>query len=79
MKELLQGLMTESWIQTISIIGTTLGTFYYFHRDFKNEMDEQTKRTDLLNQNFQESMMAQTRRTDRLYEMFVDLIKEGKK
>jgi hypothetical protein len=49
------------WIQTLSIIFTCVGSVYFFHRDIKEDMKNQTARTD------------------RLYEMFIDLIKEGRK
>ena len=49
------------WTQTISIIATVLATSYYIHRNIKQDMKNQTARTD------------------RLYEMFIDLLKEGKK
>ncbi len=54
-------MMTETWIQSGSIILTVLVTAYYIHRDIKEDMKNQTARTD------------------RLYEMFIELIKEGRK
>jgi hypothetical protein len=51
----------ETWIQTISIIATVLGSAYYLHKDIR------------------EDMKTQSARTDKLYEMFIDLLKDGKK
>jgi len=51
------------WIQTLSIIGTVVGSAYYIHRDTREELEE---------------LKAQSQRTDRLYEMFIDLLKEKK-
>ena len=49
------------WIQTLSIMATTIASAYYVHRDI------------------QADMKTQSARTDKLYEMFIDLIKEGRK
>lgn len=56
------------WIQTLSIIATVLGTAYYIHRDVKQDISLQTSRNDQANA-----------RIDQLYQMFIDLIKEGRK
>jgi len=53
--------MLETWIQTISVILTVLGSAYYIHRDIR------------------EDMKSQCLRTDKLYEMFISLLKEGRK
>ncbi len=53
--------MIETWVQTLFVIVTVLGTAYYIHRDIK------------------EDMKTQSARTDKLYEMFCDLLREGKK
>jgi len=56
------------WIQALSIIATVLATAYYIHREI--QMDIRSTRDEI---------KAQSLRTDRLYEMFIDLIKEGRK
>jgi len=56
------------WIQTLSIIATVIGSAYYVHREIQSDISE--TRTQIA---------AQSSRTDRLYEMFIDLLKEGKK
>lgn len=52
-------------IQTIISTGII---FWYFARDVKSEMKLLEAKID-----------CQAARTDRLYEMFIDLLKEGKK
>lgn len=56
------------WIQTLSIMATVIASAYYIHREV--QMDIRSTR---------EEIKAQGLRTDRLYEMFIDLIKEGRK
>jgi len=56
------------WFQTLSIMATVIGTAYYIHRDVKEDTKTQTDRIDQLNS-----------RIDQLYQMFIDLLKEGKK
>lgn len=56
------------WIQTLSIIATVLGTAYYIHRDIKQDIAIQVSRIDQCNA-----------RIDQLYQMFIELVKEGKK
>lgn len=51
----------ETWIQSISVIATVIGSTYYIHKEIQSDMRQKTARTD------------------RLYEMFIDLLKEGKK
>ncbi len=56
------------WIQVLTIIISLLGSLYYLHgelKEFKREI--------------REDMQAQTNRTDKLYEMFYELLKEGRK
>ncbi len=55
-------------IQLLSILGTVLGSAYYIHREIQADMII-----------FREEMRGQSARTDKLYEMFIDLIKEGKR
>ncbi len=38
----------ETWIQTISVIATVLGSAYYIHRDIREDMKTQSARTDKL-------------------------------
>lgn len=56
------------WIQALSIMATVIATGYYIHKEV--QMDIRSTR---------EEIKAQSLRTDRLYEMFIDLIKEGRK
>ena len=57
-----------SWIQTGSIIGS-IGTAAYILwkqlHEYRSEMREDIK--------------IQSQRSDKLYEMFIDLVKEGRK
>ncbi len=55
------------WIQTLSIIGTVIGSAYYIHRDTRSDVAS-----------VREEIKSQSQRTDRLYEMFIDLLKEKK-
>jgi len=62
------------WIQFFGLLGTMLAGFGFIYKEIKdeirimkNELFEQSKRSDLLNS-----------RTDKLYEMFIDLVKERK-
>lgn len=59
------------WVQTLSIMGTILGSIYFFHRDIKEDIKIHTARLD-----------QQSLRSDKLYEMFYELlnsIKENRK
>jgi hypothetical protein len=56
------------WIQTGSIIITILLTAYYVRRDILGDIKA-----------VREEMRDQSSGTDRLYEMFIDLLKDGKK
>jgi len=56
------------WVQTLSIMATVIGSAYYIHRE--SLADIKCAR---------EEIRAQGLRTDKLYEMFIDLIKEGRK
>ena len=56
------------WIQTLSIIATVLGSAFYIHREVQIDI-----------RSIRDEIKAQSMRTDRLYEMFIDLLKEGKK
>ena len=56
------------WIQTLSIMATVVASAYYIHREI--QMDIRSTRDEI---------KSQSARTDRLYEMFIDLLKEGKK
>ncbi|MCF1193200.1 hypothetical protein LRR18_16545 [Mangrovimonas sp. AS39] len=49
-------------------MATVIATGYYIHKEV--QMDIRSTR---------EEIKAQSLRTDRLYEMFIDLIKEGRK
>lgn len=52
----------------LSLAAIFVGCFFFLHNDIKNIQSEINSR-----------MLAQEQRTDRLYEMFIDLIKEGRK
>jgi len=60
------------WIQVVSVLGTVIGSVAsaaaYLHVQIKNDMKE-----------IRQALTTQGARTDKLYEMFVDLIKEGRK
>lgn len=56
------------WIQTASIIGTVITAAAYLHVQMKNEIKE-----------IRAALSTQGFRTDKLYEMFIDLVKEGRK
>ncbi len=56
------------WVQTLSIMATVIASAYYMHRDVQQDIAAQTARIDQINA-----------RTDQLYEMFIDLVKEGRK
>jgi|HubBroStandDraft_2_1064218.scaffolds.fasta_scaffold444251_1 hypothetical protein len=56
------------WIQTLSIMATVVASAYYIHREI--QMDMMSTRDEIKSQIY---------RTDRLYEMFINLIKEGRK
>ena len=53
--------MEANWIQTISIMATTVATGYYIHREIQTDI------------------RAANARSDKLYEMFIDLLKGGKR
>lgn len=40
------------WIQTISIISTVIATAYYIHQDIRQDMKNQSARTDKLYEMF---------------------------
>ena len=56
------------WIQTLSIMATVIASAYYIHREVR--IDIRCVRDEI---------KSQSSRTDRLYEMFIDLLKEGRK
>lgn len=58
----------NEWIQFTGIILTVLGTFVFLWKEMK------TIETKLDSQ-----IQKQSERTDTLYEMFIDLLKEGRK
>lgn len=58
----------EIFLQTLAIIISVIGSAYYIHREVKTDIDLQTSRIDAANT-----------RTDQLYQMFIDLLKEGRK
>lgn len=56
------------WTQTISILATVLASAYYIHREIQMDI-----------RGIRDEIKSQSARTDRLYEMFIDLLKDGKK
>ena len=58
----------EMILPMLSMTIAILGAVYYFHRDIKADIAIHTARLDAANA-----------RTDKLYEMFIDLLKEGRK
>lgn len=56
------------WTQTLTIIGT-LGAFIFWTI---NRLDNDINKIHM-------DLREQGQRTDRLYEMFIDLLKEGRK
>lgn len=56
------------WIQTLSIMATVIASAYYIHREIVSDI-----------KSVREEIKQQNARTDRLYEMFIDLLKEGRK
>lgn len=52
------------WSQVIVITGSLLGGIFYIHSDIRE---------------IRKDMQQSNARIDKLYEMFVDLLKEGKK
>jgi len=56
------------WIQTSSIMATVIGSAYYIHRESLADI-----------RSAREEIRAQALRTDKLYEMFIELVKVGKK
>jgi len=54
----------NEWIQFTGIILTVLGTFAFLWRELKT---------------LESRLDNQGKRTDKLYEMFIDLLKEGRK
>jgi hypothetical protein len=55
------------WIQTLSIMATVIASAYYIHREIVSDI-----------KSVRDEIRAQSARTDRLYEMFIDLLKEGR-
>lgn len=56
------------WIQTLSILATIVASAYYISREVQSDICA-----------IREEIRSQAARTDKLYEMFIDLIKEGRK
>ena len=44
--------MSETWVQTLSIMVTVIGTAYYLHRDIQQDLKSQSARTDKLYEMF---------------------------
>jgi hypothetical protein len=49
----------DSWIQTLSIIGTVIASAYYFAKDIREDMKTQTARTDRLYEMFIDLIKSQ--------------------
>lgn len=66
------------WVQVITIILSLAGVTYWF----KSELEKDIQRIDTdikgLAQKLDIETKAQTARTDQLYQMFIDLLKEGR-
>ena len=58
-------LIIFEWLSLATIF---VGCFFFLHNDIRNMQSEINSR-----------MLSQEQRTDRLYDMFIDLLKEGKK
>lgn len=80
----------ELLVPTISIIVSVIGSVgtsaYVIWRqihDYREEMRKdikiQSQRSDDLYKQFYENTAKSTERTDKLYQMFIDLVKEGRK
>lgn len=52
------------WVQVLAIICSFLGGIFYIHSDIRE---------------LKRDLQQQGNRTDKLYEMFIDLLKEGKR
>lgn len=83
-------LIIAEWATLLSVfIGCFLFLFYRMEKQsersdalytsFQDSMQKQTDRSDALYVALNDAMQKQTERTDHLYEMFIDLIKEGRK
>ena len=55
-------------VSILSIIASVLGSAYYIHREIQSDM-----------KSFREEIRALCARSDKLYEMFYELLKEGRK
>lgn len=69
------------WFHTISIIASVIGSAYYIHREVKSDIAMQTSRIDATNARQDAANSRQdtaNARMDQLYQMFIDLLKEGK-
>lgn len=62
-------------VEWITVILTLLGGFYLLSTDIKDT----NSRVDLMGCRIDATNQAQAARTDQLYQMFIDLLKEGKR
>lgn len=72
----------ESWIQTGSIISSIGATGYIIWKqlhEYRKEMREDIKIQSQRADDLYVRLSNSAERTDKLYEMFIDLIKEGRK
>lgn len=81
------------WMQTISIIASVILCAFYLHKEmkewkkevrddtqaFREEMINQSLRTDKLYEMWMQAREESNTRTDQLYSMFIDLVKEGRR
>jgi hypothetical protein len=72
----------ESWIQTGSIISCIGATGYIIWKqlhEYRKEMREDIKIQSQRADDLYIRLSNSAERTDKLYEMFIDLVKEGRK
>lgn len=72
----------ESWIQTGSIISSIGATGYIIWKqlnEYRKEMREDIKIQSQRADDLYVRLSNSAERTDKLYEMFIDLVKEGRK
>lgn len=63
------------WLQFVGILILLFGLFGFLYRELKDWRRETREETE----NIREEVRQQVARSDRLYEMFIDLLQDGKK
>jgi len=67
------------WVQVFTIIFSLGGILYWFKSDLEKDINRLDNDVKASNARMDQHISLSNARTDQLYQMFIDLLKEGKK